>query len=391
MTRLQRTYVNVDDFARAARRRLPRIFADYIDGGAFSETTLKRNLADFDRLQLRQKALHQLTEPDLSLDLFGKRRTLPFGPAPVGFLGLFRRAGDVALAKAAARSNVPFVLSTFSINGLETIANATGVAPDFQLYLDCDPEINSFYLEQCRAAGVETIFLTVDTAVTALRERDMRNGFLAVDRIGPRLAWQFAQRPAWAVDMLRGGMPAVELVRERPEFGRNALAQAGNLSRRLDRNLTWDTVRRVRNEWQGRLVIKGIANPEDARRAKEEGLSGIVLSNHGGRQLDHATSTISQVASLRAEIGSEMVLYVDSGFRRGSDIVKALALGADFILLGRPFAWAVAAAGEWGADKLFGLLKTEIEITLQLMGLSNLKDLRKSGQSVVMHQSGRDA
>lgn len=385
---LERRFQNVDDFARAARRYLPRIFADYIDGGAFSERTLRRNRDDFDAYALRQQVLTPLPDhTDLSVTVAGRRSRLPFGPGPVGFQGLYRRNGDVAIAQAAADAQIPFVLSTFSINGLGTIKQATGTAPDFQLYLDQDPEVNAAYLASCKAHGVERIFLTVDTAITSVRERDVRNGFRSIDRMTPGLMWQFAQRPAWSLDLLRGGFPQVELVRGRPEFGRGAMAQAGNLSRRLDKFLTWDTVAQLRQDWPGQLFIKGIADPDTAARAADAGADGIVLSNHGGRQLDHGQSTVALIPEIRQALGPSTALCVDSGFRRGSDIIKALALGADFVLMGRPFAWAVAAGGQSAVAHLIALLETELRITLNLMGLSSVDDLRRAGTDVLRPQS----
>lgn len=378
-------YVNVEDFARAARRRLPRIFADYIDGAAFSETTMAHNIQDFARYALRQRVLLPLGTPDLSVLLGTQRAALPFGPGPVGYLGLYRHRGDIAVARAAAAAGVPFILSTFSINGLETVARAAGAVPDFQLYLDRDPEVNQAYLEQCRKQQVQRIFLTVDTAITSVRERDVRNGFRTVDRLTSALIWQFMQRPLWSLSLLRNGFPEVELVRGRPEFGRGALAQAGALSARLEKNLTWESVRALRRDWSGELIIKGISDPQDAAAAREAGVDGIVLSNHGGRQLDHGLSTISQVAAVRAALGPDIRLYVDSGFRRGTDIIKALAFGADFVLMGRPFAWAVAAAGEAGVTQLFALLHRELEITLQLMGLGSIKELKTAGTSLIQY------
>jgi isopentenyl diphosphate isomerase/L-lactate dehydrogenase-like FMN-dependent dehydrogenase len=381
---LERKYQNVDDFAAAARKRLPKIFADYIDGGAFSETTLRRNRKDFELFALRQRILTPLAPtPDLTVTVADRVSKLPFGPGPVGFLGLYRRNGDIAVAQAAAEAGIPFVLSTFSINGLGTVRQATGVAPDFQLYLDEDPEVNAAYLGSCKAHGVERIFLTVDTAITSVRERDVKNGFRSVDHMTPGLLWQFMQRPLWSMDLLIGGFPGVELVEGRPEFGRGAMAQAGNLSRRLDKNLTWDTVARLRKDWSGQLFVKGISDPEDAQRARDADVDGIVLSNHGGRQLDHGRSTISMIPEVRRALGPSRALLVDSGFRRGSDIVKALALGADFVLMGRPFAWAVAAHGKAGAAHLISLLETEIEITLNLMGLSSVDELRREGHNVL--------
>lgn len=369
-------YLCTEDFRKSAAKRLPRIFADYIEGGSFSETTLQRNRDDFSRYALRQRALVTLPEADLTTAYLGRRQALPFFPGPVGFLGLYRRDGDMLLGLAAKKHGVPFGLSTFSIKGIASLAPLLGEAPAFQLYLDRDPAVNESYLETCRAVEVETIFLTVDTAITSVRERDVRNNFREVTRITPALAWQFAQRPRWSLDLLRNGMPDVEMVKTRPEFGKGALAQAANLSGRLDKDLTWDKVKRLREDWKGRLILKGIADPRDAELARAAGMDGIVLSNHGGRQLDHGTSTISRVAEMRAALGRDCELFVDSGFRRGTDVVKALALGADAVMMGRAFAWAVAAEGDWGLDRLFSLLREEIRITMQLMGLPSIDALK---------------
>lgn len=372
--------LNADDFQRAARRRLPRIFADYIEGGAFSETTLSRNRADLEEIRLRQRVLAPVDEPDVSVSLRGEKVALPFGPGPVGFMGLYRRDGEIAVARAAMKAGVPSVLSSFSIAGLRTVTAATGSAPDFQLYLDRDPEVNAERLETARKVGVRRIFFTVDTAVTSVRERDVRNGFRSLDRITPALLWQFAQRPAWSLDVLRGGFPQVELAAGRPEYGRGALAQARNLSSRLENNLTWDMLRGLRDQWQGQLIVKGLMDADDMRKARDSGVDGIVVSNHGGRQLDHGCSTISKVKVARQAIGHELSLYVDGGFRRGTDIIKAVALGADFVLLGRPFAWAVASGGEEAVSHLFSLLANEVSITLQLMGLGSISELAALGE-----------
>ena len=378
-----RRYLNVDDFRQAARRRLPKIFADYIDGGAFSETTLARNSADFDKIALRQRVLQNLREPDLATQLADQTHSLPFGPAPVGYQGLYRRGGDIAVARASVKAGVPFILSTFSIAGPLTIARETGNAPHFQLYLDIDDAVNQSYLEQCRKAGVKTLFLTVDTAVTSVREKDVRNGFRSVERITPHLALQFASRPGWTFDMALGAFPEVEIIKGQEGFGKGALAQSGALGRRLQKDLSWETVRRLRKDWDGRLIIKGISDEQDARQVAKEEIDGIVLSNHGGRQLDHGTSTIALLPAIRDALGPQKLLYIDSGFRRGSDVVKALALGADFVLMGRPFTWAVTAEGERGVSKAFDLIKTEIETTLQLMGLSSVEELKEAGASLL--------
>ncbi|SLN14945.1 (S)-mandelate dehydrogenase [Roseisalinus antarcticus] len=207
----------------------------------------------------------------------------------------------------------------------------------------------------------------------------------------PRLMWDFARRPLWSLDVLRGGVPEVELVRGRKEFGRGALAQAGALSRRLRKDLTWETVADLRGKWPGSLIVKGISGPADAALARDAGVDGIVLSNLGGRQLDQGASTVSLIRPVRAALGEDLALYVDSGFRRGTDIFKALALGADCVLMGRPFAWAVAAEGERGAAHFIALLRREIEITLNLAGVSSVAEARAAGPAMLFDGAGRAA
>ena len=371
-----RKYVCIEDFRKAAGRRLPKIFADYVEGGSFSETTLKRNVEAFSRYALSQRVLTGLSEPDLSTYYLGARQALPFFPGPVGFLGLYRRDGDLHVGLSARQHGVPFVLSSFSIRGIRSLAPQLGETLNFQLYIDREEAMTARHLKLCRDAGVRTIFLTVDTAVTSVRERDVRNGFREVTHITPGLFAQFARRPRWALDILRNGLPNVEFVSDLPEFGKGALAQASALSRRLEKNLTWDKVKWLREEWKGRLIIKGISDARDAALARSAGADGIVLSNHGGRQIDHGRATITLVSEMRQAMGDEMELFVDGGFRRGSDIIKAIALGADAVMLGRAFAWAVAAEGRAGVDEAFRMLSAEITSNLQLMGVSTIAELK---------------
>ena len=323
-----------------------------------------------------QRVLTGLSEPDLSTQYLGRRQALPFFPGPVGFLGLYRRDGDLHVGLSAKQHGVPFVLSSFSIRGIRSLAPLLGETLNFQLYIDGEEAMTARHLRLCRDAGVETIFLTVDTAVTSVRERDVRNGFREVTHITPGLFAQFAMRPGWALDILRNGLPDVEFVSDLPEFGKGALAQASALSRRLEKNLTWDKVKWLRDQWKGRLIIKGISDARDAVLAREAGADGIVLSNHGGRQIDHGRATITLVSEMRAAMGDKMELFVDGGFRRGSDIIKAIALGADAVMMGRAFAWAVAAEGRDGVDEAFRMLSAEITSNLQLMGVSTIAELK---------------
>ncbi|MBB3934250.1 alpha-hydroxy acid oxidase [Aureimonas phyllosphaerae] len=380
-------FVNVEDARRIARRRLPKIFFDYIDGGSSAEATLASSTGDFANLRLEQRVLAGLRPRDLSSEFLGQRNRLPFMLGPVGFLGLFAGHGEILAAKAAHAAGIPACLSNFSIASLDDLRRAGCDGPlQFQLYVLKDRGLAEEFVAAAERAGVETLHLTVDTAVTGIRERDARNGFRAATRITPRMGFGMALRPAWAFDMLRTGKPGVGAVRGRAEFGANILAQAATLSRLIDPALSWDDVDWLRGRWRGRLSIKGILHPGDARRAKAAGADAIVVSNHGGRQLDGARSTISALPSI-VDAADGLEVLLDGGVRRGTDIVKAIALGASGVLLGRAYVWGVAAGGEAGAARVIQLLSDEIDVTLGLMGLSSIDELKALGRDALVPPS----
>ena len=375
--------VNVEDFRDAARRKLPKIFFDYIDGGSFGEQTLARNRSDFDRWALRQKVLTGAAGQDLSTQFLGRQSALPLMLGPVGFLGLFHGRGEIAAARAAASAGIAFCLSTFSIASLETVAHSASGPRDFQLYVLDDKALTQELLDAAEAAGAGSLFVTVDTAITGIREKDVRNGFRAARRLTPAMLVNMARRPGWCLQVLRGGLPSVEILDSRPEFGRGALAQAANLSRRIDPALNWSDIAWLRERWAGKLVIKGILDLDDVRQARAVGADAVVLSNHGGRQLDGAPSTISVLPEIAEAMAGDIELLIDGGFRRGSDILKALALGASGILLGRAYVFALAAAGEAGVTQMLGLLEREMTINLALMGLGSIAELKQKGPAAL--------
>ncbi|WGD28984.1 alpha-hydroxy acid oxidase [Ancylobacter sp. WKF20] len=375
--------VNVEDARAAAKARLPRIFFDYVDGGAFGEETLAANRADFARWTLVQRVLNDVSARDLTTHYLGASHPLPFMLGPVGFLGLYAGKGEIAAARAAHAAGVPLCLSTFSIASLGQLRAATAGPLAFQLYVLSDRAIGDELLAQAEEAGVETLFLTVDTAITSVRERDVRNGFRALTRISPALGLRLLTRPAWCLDMLRAGMPEVGAVAHRPEFGKGVLEQASNLSRRIDTRLSWADVERLRARWKGRLVLKGILSPEDARLAQTAGADGIVVSNHGGRQLDGAASTIAALPGIAEAVDGGIEILFDGGIRRGADIIKALALGASGVLLGRAYVYGLAAAGEAGVARIIAHLTEEVSLTLGLMGLTSIDQLKKLGPAAL--------
>ena len=380
------TIVNIEDLRIAAQRRLPKLFFDYIDGGSFSEETYRRNRDDFAHLTLRQNVLADSAEPDLSTDYLRQRRSLPFMLGPVGFLGLYSRKGEQKAALAANAAGIPFCLSTFSIASLADVRKVTEGPLHFQLYVLDERALMDELLAEAERANAEALFVTVDTAITAIRERDVRNGFRSLTRLTPGLLASFCRKPGWLLDIAAGGPPSVRAIEHRADFGKGALEQAANLSRRIDKKLSWDDIGRLRDRWKRQLIIKGILSPEDAEKAKSVGVDAIVISNHGGRQLDGATSTIAALPDIRAAVGSDFTLMLDGGIRRGSDVIKAIGMGADGIMLGRAYTFGLAASGQAGVAQAIEILSREISITLTLMGCGSIDELKKKRSHFVFRQ-----
>jgi isopentenyl diphosphate isomerase/L-lactate dehydrogenase-like FMN-dependent dehydrogenase len=375
---------NIEDLRRSAQRRLPRIFFDYIDGGAFSEGTMHNNVRGFSRYDLVQRALATTEQQDLTTSYLGWSVAAPFMLGPVGYLGLYARDGDLAAARSAQLAGIPFCLSTFSIASLADVRAASTGPLAFQLYVLDDLAICDELLDRAEALGVETVFVTVDTSVTSVRERDLRNGFRSLTRVSPALAAQLVLKPRWLASVMGRGLPSARGFDHRPDFGKGALEQAGNLSRRIRKNLAWEDMVWLRQRWTGKLVLKGILDPEDAARARDIGFDGVVVSNHGGRQLDGASATIHALPRIRQAVGPEYTLVLDGGVRRGSDVFKAIALGADAVSLGRAYAFGVAAGGKEGVDAAIAILRREIEICLALTGINSIAALRQRGRSALI-------
>lgn len=371
--------------ARAqAQRRLPRILFDYLEGGALTETTLRANETDFAKLQLEQRVLAGPITPSLKTKMLGRPRSLPFMLGPVGLLGLYSGDGELKAARAAAKAGIPFCLSSFSIASVTRLTKQVESQPVFQLYMLKDRALSASMLEQAQAAGVETLFLTVDCAVTGIRERDIRNGFRSRTRLSPGLALRLLRKPRWCLSLLRHGKWKIEALAGQKAFKGGILAQAAALSSQIDPSINWDDLTWLRTQWKGKIILKGILHPEDAFWAQQVGMDGIIVSNHGGRQLDGAGSTISRLAEIVAA-APELEILVDGGFRRGADILKAIALGASGVLLGRATAYALAAQGEAGVSAMIATLTKEMETAMVLMGCSDIATLRAEGARFIRH------
>ncbi len=369
--------LNVEDYRRRARRVLPRLVFDYVDGGAEDERCLRRNRDALEAVPLIPECLRDTSAMDIGIDLFGRRWNAPFAIAPIGLAGLVRPGADAMLASAAQAARVPFILSTASNTRIEDVRAA---APDatlwMQLYVMGERAIAERIVRRARAAGFQALVLTVDVPVSGLRERDLRHGFRVPMRLTPGTVFDMARHPGWLLRLARAGMPAfANLLPEDDDAPVSAQTQAALLSRTMDRTLTWDSIAWIRKLWDGPLLIKGLLGAEDAKRALHHGADGIVVSNHGGRQLDAAPASISALPAIVDAVGGRIPVLVDGGIRRGSDVVKALALGAQAVLLGRAPVYGVACDGMQGALSVLQLLAQETERTMTLMGASRVREL----------------
>ena len=377
---------NVEDARLTARRRLPRIFFDYIDGASFSEQTARANIGDFDRWLLDQRVLVDVAARDLSTTVLGKPWPLPFMLGPVGFSGLFAPRGEVLAARAAHAVGVPYCLSNFGITSLAALRQATQGPLWFQLYVMKDRSLSEAFMQRAEQAGVEALCVTVDNPVGGVRERDNRSGFRHARRVTPRMALALMTRPAWCAGILAAGSPRIGNLADWPEYGGTVLEQASKLADQIDPAFTWADLRRIRDRWTGKLVLKGILSAADAERAADAGADAIVVSNHGGRELDGAPSTIAVLPEIVAAVGHRLDVLFDSGVRRGVHVVKALALGAKGVLLGRAYAYGLGAGGQAGVAHVMQMLATEVDVTIGHMGIASIAALRREGRGLLRHR-----
>lgn len=366
----------LSDFRRCAQRRLPRFVFDYIDGAAEDERCMARNRADFDELLLLPRQLVDTSFVNLQVEVFGKTWNAPMGIAPMGFCGLVRPKGDLLLAQAAAARGLPFILSSASNTRLERIREALPEAELWlQLYVMKDRRIAEQLMRRAQVARFNALILAVDVPVSGLRERDLRNKFRLPFRPGLGTLLDLLCHPAWCLDVARHGGPTFANMSETTDKETSAQTQAAMLSTTMDRTLNWNSLAWIRDHWPGLLLIKGLLHPADAVRARTAGADGIIVSNHGGRQLDTAPSSISMLPALLAAVGRDFPVFLDSGVRRGSDVVKALALGARAVFVGRPALWGLGALGEPGVLAVLDILLSELERTMILLGQTRISAL----------------
>ena len=364
--------VNVAEYRLMAKRYLPRAVFDYVDGASGDERGLARNREAIERRLFAPRTLVDVAKRDASIDILGKRYSMPVIVGPVGLPGSVRPKADLAFARAAKRANVPFALSTAASVSIEEVRAVSDGELWFQLYV-LNRDLAKSLVKRALAAGYTTLILTSDTAVGGRRERDMRNGFGLPFKMTPGFFMDCATHPAWAISQLTQGLPQFGNLKSAEAA--DAQQQAMLMLRQIDASYSWDDLKALRDEWPHKLVVKGLLHHDDARRCFEIGVDAVTFSNHGARQVEDAPATIDVLADYRAPEGKE--LFVDSGFRRGADIVKAVALGARAVHLGRVVMYAMGARGEDGVDEVLALLKAEMENTLALIGCPNMSDVSR--------------
>lgn len=365
----------VEDLRRMAHRRLPAFAAEYLEGGAEEEATLARNRAALASYRLTPRALVDVSRRDQSVSIFGRAMPLPFAIAPTGLNGLFWRKADVLLARAAAQAGIPFIQSTMSNDPMEEVAAVPGVRHWWQLYVFGPRKIREALIARAESAQSEALVVTVDAQFYGDREWEQRR-FAHPGRLTVGSVFDAALHPRWALTTLSGGMPrfanAIDYV---PEDRRRFFDSAFWIRANMDPALDWAEIARLRALWPRKFLIKGILNPADVERAADVGADGVVLSNHGGRQLDWTVSGLDSLPEARRRAGDRMTLIVDGGVRRGTDVLKCLALGADAVLLGRAALYGLAAAGRSGVERAIDILREEIDRDLGLLGAPSVKDL----------------
>jgi L-lactate dehydrogenase (cytochrome) len=369
--------LTIADLKNLARRRVPKMFFDYADSGSWTEGTYRANEQDFAAIKLRQRVLVDMTNRSLKSEMIGQPVSMPVALSPTGLTGMQHADGEMLAAKAAEEFGVPFTLSTMSICSIEDVASVTTKPFWFQLYVMKDRAFIENLIERAKAAGCSALVVTADLQILGQRHKDLRNGLSAPPKFTPKHIWQMATRPKWCLDMART---------KRHGFG-NIVGHAKNVSdlsslsvwtaEQFDPRLSWADIAWIKERWQGKLIIKGILDEEDARAAADTGADAIIVSNHGGRQLDGAPSAISMLPKIVEAVGDRIEVHLDSGIRSGQDVLKAIALGAKGTYIGRPFLYGLGAMGKEGVELALSIIAKEMDITMALCGKRDIKAVDK--------------
>ena len=373
---LDHRFASISDLREQAKKRLPRFAFDYLQGGIGNETGLIRNRSCLDNVILKPKHILDGFEPDLKTRFLGENWSAPFGVAPLGLSGVIWPNAALHLAAMAERKNIPFGLSTVATTSLETIARTAPQSSWFQLYIPNDDSINKSLIDRALNAGFKTLIVTTDVPALGRRQRDIKNGLAVPPKISFSNIWQSATHPRWAIETLLAGMPAFESLDQYVPKGSDMRSSASYISALARGHVSSSRLEAVRSQWPGSLIVKGILCGRDAKAAKQAGADAIIVSNHGARQLDAAPAPLQVITEIRKQVGKDFPVIMDSGIESGLDIARLLASGADFVLLGRSFAYGVAALGNKGPDHAFHILASELKNVMSQLGCQTPKQLR---------------
>ena len=368
----------IDDLRVLARRRVPRMFYDYMESGSWTESTARRNLDDFTRIHFRQRVAVDLTGRSLRSTMAGQAVSMPVALAPTGLAGMQRADGEILAARAAEKFGVPFTLSTMSICSIEDVAAHTSTPFWFQLYVMKDRPFVARLIERARAAGCSALVLTLDVQVFGQRHQDLKNGLTVPPRPTVPTVLNLLGKPRWCLQMLGTRRRGFGNIVGHATGVKNMSSLAAWTSEQFEASLTWQDVAWIRARWEGKLIVKGIMDADDARLAAEHGADAVIVSNHGGRQLDGTCSSIGALPAIVAAVGERVEVHLDSGIRSGQDVLRALALGARGVYIGRPFLYGLGAMGEAGVSKCLSLIRNELDLTMAFCGIREIGQVDRS-------------
>ncbi|HZT24758.1 MAG TPA: alpha-hydroxy acid oxidase [Pseudolabrys sp.] len=370
-----KTFACIEDLHAVARRKVPKAFFDYAESGSYNEETLRANRADLEKIKLRQRVLVDVSQRSLATTIVGQEVAAPIALSPIGLLGMQHGDGEILAARAANAAGIPFTLSTMSICSIEQVAKATGKPFWFQLYVIRDREFSKDLLARAKAANCNALVLTVDLQVLGQRHRDIRNGMTVPPEFRLKNVIDIGRKPRWLWSVLKGRSKTFGNLAGHVKGMEDVSSLAQWTNQQFDPALNWKDIEWIKSIWPGKLIIKGILDVEDAKTAVKLGADAIVVSNHGGRQLDGAPSSIAALPAIADAVGSETEVLFDGGIRTGSDLMRALALGARACLIGRAYVWGLGAAGEAGVARAIDILKNELSVTMALCGVNRLADI----------------
>ena len=370
---------SVDDLQKLAKKRVPRMFYDYADSGSWTEKTYRENQTDFEKVKLRQRVAVDMSNLNTSSEMLGATFALPTALAPCGMTGMQHADGEILAAKAAEKFNVPFTMSTLSICSIEDVAEKVSTPFWFQLYVLKDKAYSKNVIERAKKAGCSALMLTLDLQLMGQRHKDIKNGLSAPPRIKSiSTLIDLALKPSWCFEMLKTKRRSFRNVVGHVDGVSDLTSLSAWVSEAFDLMFTWDDIAKIKDQWGGKLILKGVLDPEDAEKAIKYGADALIVSNHGGRQLDGAPSSISMLPEIIKVAGNDTSVWVDGGIRSGQDILKAIALGAKATLIGRPYLYGLGALGEAGVTKCLQIIQKELKISMALCGHTDINSVTEN-------------